>query len=351
MKAARIISPKLPLEIRDVLIPILKDFEVKVKVMSAGICHSDLHLLEGGYDAGDGNFLNVTDRGVKYPITPGHEISGTITDIGSSVEGFTVGDDVLVYPWIGCGICYMCRTCNDNLCSSPRFLGVFQDGGYAEFIRIPHYKFLIKLSNIDLDAASSLACSGLTSFTAIKKANISPSQYLVIIGVGGLGLMAVQLAKSLTHSTIICVGRDDKKLDSAKKFGASYTINSKKSDVMSEIFSITDNKGVGCVIDFINSQYTANIGINVLTKCGKLLLVGLIGGSINLSLPIIPLKVITIEGVYTGSYNSLVELLELAKRNMITPLISKQYPLEKINVAFDDLKNHKIVGRSIIKPH
>ncbi|MCY3853946.1 MAG: alcohol dehydrogenase [Thaumarchaeota archaeon] len=349
MKAARIISPNKPLEIHDVETHALGEFEVKIKVKSAGICHSDLHLFEGGYDAGDGNFLNVTDRGVKYPITPGHEIAGEIANIGTSVKNFDIGDEVLVYPWIGCGVCYTCRSGDEHLCEYPRSIGVFQDGGYAEFVIVPHYKFLIKASGLNLDEIASLACSGLTSFTSIKKTNILSHQKLAIIGAGGLGLMAIQIAKSITNSTIICIGRNDEKLQAAQKFGADYIINSTKSDVESEIFSI-NNSGVECVIDFINSQKTASTAIKVLRKCGKLILVGLFGGSLNLSLPTIPLKAITIDGAYTGSYNSLSQLLELAKRGSIKPLISKKYKLNEINNAFSDIQNHKIVGRAIIKP-
>ena len=350
MKAARIISPNRPLELKNLVIQQLKEYQVKIKVKSAGICHSDLHLLEGGYDAGNGNFLNVTDRGVKYPITPGHEISGIITEIGDSVELFHIGDNVLVYPWIGCGICYMCRTGNDNLCISPNSLGVFQDGGYAEFVIVPHYKFLIKLPYSNFDETASLACSGLTALTAIKKANTSPYQYLVMIGIGGLGLMAVQIAKALTNSIIICIGTNDEKLVNAQKLGADYIINSKtSSDIKSEINNIA-HSGVDCVIDFINSPYTANLGINILKKCGKLILVGLFGGSINLQLPVIPLKAISIEGAYTGSYYDLVELVELNKKGIINPLISKKYSLEDVNSALDDLKTRKIIGRAVLKP-
>ena len=349
MKAARIISPNKQLEICNMTLRTLNEFEVKIKVKAAGICHSDLHLFEGGYDAGDGTFLNVTDRGVKYPITPGHEIAGTVTDIGKSVTNIAIGDDVLVYPWIGCGVCYTCRNGDEQLCEFPRSIGVFQDGGYAEFVIIPHYKFLIKVSKLNLDEIASLACSGLTSFTSIQKAKVLPHHKLVILGVGGLGLMAVQLARSLTNSTIICIGRNNKKLSTAQQFGADYVINSTESNIESEIFSLNPT-GVDCVIDFINSPSTATTSMKILKKCGKLILVGLFGGAMNLSLPTIPLRAITIEGAYTGSYNSLVHLIELAKRGVIKPLISKKYTLHEVNTAFDDIKNHKVIGRSVITP-
>lgn len=350
MKAARIVAPNEPLQLTDIEIPKPGELQAVVKVKSAGVCHSDLHLWEGGYDLGDGVFLKVTDRGVKYPITPGHEIVGTVTEIGKSVSNVAVGDNVLIYPWIGCGFCPACRVGNDNLCDTPKSIGLFQDGGYAEYVLVPNVKFLVKIEGIDLDAASSLACSGLTAYTAIKKANTNSQQYLVIIGAGGLGLMGVQLARALTSSNIICVDLDDNKLETAKKMGADYIVNSKNPKATEEIMDICKNKGADCVIDFVNAPPTAKMGLSIIRKRGKLILVGLFGGSINLSLPTIPMKSITIEGAYTGSYNDLVELLGLAKRGIINPMVSKRYTLSEANTALDDLKQRKILGRAVINP-
>ena len=271
-------------------------------------------------------------------------------EIGKSVSNVAVGDNVLIYPWIGCGFCPACRVGNDNLCDTPRSIGLFQDGGYAEYVLVSNVKFLVKVEGIDLDAASSLACSGLTAYTAIKKANTNSQQYLVIIGAGGLGLMGVQLARALTSSNIICVDLDDNKLETAKKMGADYIVNSKNPKATEEIMAICKNKGADCIVDFVNAPPTAKMGLSIIRKCGKLILVGLFGGSINLSLPTIPMKSITIEGAYTGNYNDLVELLGLAKRGIINPMVSKKYTLSEANTALDDLKQRKILGRAVINP-
>lgn len=350
MKAAKIVAPNEPLQIKDVDVPKPGELQVVVKVKSSGVCHSDLHLWEGGYDLGDGVFLKVTDRGVKYPVTPGHEIVGTVADIGKAVSGISVGDDVLIYPWIGCGICPACRVGNENLCDTPKSIGIFQDGGYAEYVLVPHFKFLVKVSGIKLDGAASLACSGLTAYTAIKKANTNSQQYLVIIGAGGLGLMGIQIARALTNSNIICVDLDDDKLETAKKMGADHIVNSKDANAVDKIMDICDKKGADCVIDFVNAPPTAKMGLSILRKRGKLILVGLFGGAINLSLPTIPMKAITIEGAYTGNYNDLVELVGLAKRGIINPMVSKKYSLNEANTALEDLKQRKIIGRAVINP-
>jgi len=350
MKSARIPGPNEPLEIVDLETPKPQDNQVIVKVKAVGVCHSDLHLWEGGYDLGDGQFMKVTDRGVKYPVTPGHEIVGTVEEMGSNVKDYSKGDEVLVYPWIGCGECPACKVGNENLCDTPKSLGVFQDGGYSDFALVPHYKYLAKLSGVDPESATSLACSALTAYNAIKKANVNSPEFLVIIGAGGLGLMGVQIAHAITSAKIICVDLDDKKLETAKEMGADFVINSKDTETSQKIISICNEKGADSVVDFVNAPPTAKLGISVLRKRGNLVLVGLFGGSLELSLVTIPLKSITIQGAYTGNYNDMVELLDLTRKGTINPKITKHYQLSEANTALEDLKARKIIGRAVINP-
>ena len=350
MKSARIPGPNEPLTISESENPKPQGTQVLLKVKSEGVCHSDLHLWEGGYDLGDGQFLKVTDRGVKYPVTPGHEIVGTIEEIGENVSNVSVGDDVLVFPWMGCGECPACKVGNENLCDTPKSMGLFQNGGYADYTLIPDSKYLAKLDGVDPDAATSLACSGLTAYTAIKKANQNSPEFIVIIGAGGLGLMGVQIASEITDAKIICVDLDDKKLETSKEMGAHFTVNSKDSDTVKKILSICNDKGADSVIDFVNAPPTVKTGLAVLRKRGNLVLVGLFGGSLEISLVSIPLKSITIQGAYTGNYDDMVELLDLARKGVINPVISKRYSLEDANTALEDLKARKIIGRAVINP-
>ncbi len=353
MKSARIVGPNEPLVISESTTPSPDNSQVLIKVKAVGVCHSDLHLWEGGYDLGSGQFMKVTDRGVKYPVTPGHEIVGTVEQIGSDVTGISVGDPVLVYPWLGCGNCPACDAKNENLCDSPKSLGIFQDGGYSDYVLVPHYKYLAKVSGIDLESAASLACSGLTAYSAVKKANTNSPEFLVIVGAGGLGLMGVQVAKAITTAKVICVDLDDQKLKTAKDMGADFVINtSNKShdDVVQKIISTCNGNGADSVIDFVNAPQTANIGFSVLRKRGNLVLVGLFGGSLDISLVTIPLKSLTIQGAYTGNYADMVELLELAKNGVIDPIVSRHYSLDDANSALQDLKARKIIGRAVINP-
>ena len=350
MKSARILGPNEPLAVSESDTPKPEGDQVLVKVNSVGVCHSDLHLWEGGYDLGDGQFMKVTDRGVKYPVTPGHEIVGTVEDIGNNVSGIEKGDQVLVFPWIGCGECPACKVKNENLCDAPKSMGVFQDGGYSDYALIPSFKYLAKLDGVDPDAATSLACSGLTAYTAIKKANQNSPEFLVIVGAGGLGLMGVQIAKAITDAKIICVDLDDQKLNIAKEMGADYVVNSKDPETSQKIMSICNDKGADSVVDFVNAPPTVKLGFAILRKRGNLVLVGLFGGSLELSLVTIPLKSLTIQGAYTGNYDDMVELLALARKGILNPVISKRYSLDDANTALEDLKARKILGRAVITP-
>ena len=310
MKVAQITEPNQPLKINEIEKLSPTNTQVLVKVKSTGVCHSDLHLLEGGYDTGDG-FMKVTDRGVKFPVIPGHEIVGIIEDVGDSVKDVSIGDMVLVYPWMGCGKCSTCQNGNTNLCESPKSLGVFQDGGYAEHVLVPDYKFLEKIDGLDPDVAASLACSGLTAYTAIKKSLVNDPENILIVGAGGLGLMGVQIAKTLTNANVICADLDDQKLSSAKELGATHIVNTKEPDAIKKIMSICNDKGVDSIVDFVNAPPTVKMNLSLIRKRGNIILVGLFGGAVELPLVSVPLKAITIQGAYTGSYNDMLELINI----------------------------------------
>lgn len=352
MKSARITGPNEPLAIGESETPKPRGEQVLIRVSSVGVCHSDLHLWEGGYDLGDGEFMKVTDRGVKYPVTPGHEIAGVVEETGDAVTGVSRGDAVLVYPWIGCKECPGCLAKNENLCDAPRSMGIFQDGGYSEYVLVPSYRYLADLGGVDPDSATSLACSGLTAYNAVKKANAGSPEFLVIVGAGGLGLMGIQLAKAVTKAKIVCVDNDPKKFDMAKEMGADYVVNTgaKDADPVREIIAICGGKGADSVIDFVNAPPTVKTALAVLRKRGNLVLVGLFGGSLEISLVTIPLKSVTIQGAYTGSYSDMKELIELAKKGVIKPVISKRYALIDANKALTDLRERKIIGRAVINP-
>ncbi|HEY9388059.1 MAG TPA: alcohol dehydrogenase [Nitrososphaeraceae archaeon] len=350
MKCARIIKTNEPLRVDDLLLPKPRFDQVVVRVKCTGVCHSDLHLWEGGYAGPQGSFMKVEDRGVRFPLIPGHEVAGTVEDIGESVNSYQVGEQVLVYPWIGEGLCPACRVGEEHLCDSPRTLGIYQDGGYSESILVPSYKYLIRTDGLDINSIASLACSGLTAYTAVKKANVQAGDTLVIVGAGGLGLMAVQLAKAITNARIIIADINDSKLQEAKRLGAHETINSIMVDPVKTIKDITGGLGSEAVLDFVNNTKTAPNSINMLRKRGKLVMVGLFGGSLDMNLALIPLRAYTLTGAYTGKFADLVELIVLAKMGKIQSVVSKKFRLDEANEALEELKAGKIIGRAVLNP-
>jgi alcohol dehydrogenase, propanol-preferring len=353
MRAARIVKPKETLEVQELETPKPKGSQVLVKVLSSGVCHSDIHLWEGGYEGPGGTFLKTTDRGVKYPVTPGHEIAGTIESMGEEAEGRFVKDDkVLVYPWIGEGTCPACRIGEENLCDKPRSLGIYNDGGYSDHVLIPSYRYLVKIEDdLDINEAATLSCSALTAYNAVKNARLRPDDNVVIVGAGGLGLMAMQLAKAIAGAKIIAIDLEDDKLKVARKDGhADNIINSKKEDPVKTVMELTDKIGADAVIDFVNGSKTVETDMQILRRRAKLVLVGLYGGELKLSLVTMPTRAYKIIGSYTGSLNDLDELVSLAKRKIIKPVVSDKFKLDQATEALSKLKDGKIMGRGVITP-
>jgi alcohol dehydrogenase, propanol-preferring len=375
MNAARIIKPKESLQIQQIETPKPKGSQVLIKINSSGVCHSDIHLWQGGYEGPGGQFLKTTDRGVKYPLTPGHEIAGTIESMGEEAQeqlqgtggtggggaggsssaaaaaAFDKNQKVIVYPWIGEGLCPACRIGQENLCDKPRSLGIYTDGGYADYVLVPSYKYLVKLDeDMDLDASATLSCSALTAYGAVRNASLNPYDNLVVVGAGGLGLMAIQLAKSITGAKIIAMDLDDQKLDVAKKNGADSAINSKKEDPVKAIMELTDKMGADAIIDFVNASKTVETDMQLLRRRGKLVLVGLFGGELKLNLVSMPTRAYQIIGSYTGSISEMVELVSLAKRGVIKPVVSERFKLDQATEALSKLSEGKITGRGVINP-
>ena len=351
MKAARIVKLNEPLQVQELQTPIPKGTQILVKVQSVGVCHSDVHVWEGYYEGIGGQPLKTTDRGVKYPLTPGHEIAGIVEELGEQVEGFTRDERVLIYPWIGEGLCPACRIGEENLCDKPRSLGIYNDGGYAQYVLVPSYRYLVKLGDdMDTDISAPLACAGLTSYGAVKNATLKPDDNVVIVGTGGLGLMAIQLAKAITGARIIAMDLDDQKLEVAKKNGADITINSKKEDPVKAVMELTDKLGADAVLDFVNASKTVETDMQFLRRRARLVLVGLFGGELKLSLVSMPTRAYRLIGSYTGTISDLIELVSLAKRGAVKPVVSNRFKLDQATEALTMLTKGKIIGRGVINP-
>jgi alcohol dehydrogenase, propanol-preferring len=325
--------------------------EALLKVLAAGVCHSDIHIWDGYYDMGGGRKIQLTDRGIKLPLTMGHENVGEVVALGPEAKGAKLGDRRLVFPWIGCGECKVCKANEEQLCTTPRSLGVYRNGGYADHLLVPHSRYLLDIGAMPPERAAPLACSGVTTYGALKKLGpMLEQEPVVIIGAGGLGLMALALLKAMGGVGAIVVDIDQAKRDAASAAGAIATVDGAAPDAHKEIIKLT-NGGAWSVIDLVGASATVKIGTDCLIKGGKLIVVGLFGGNITISTPTIPLKAMTIQGSYVGSLTELKELVALVQRTGLPSVPISKRPLAAAGAALDDLKAGKVVGRLVLMPN
>ncbi|MEI7014760.1 alcohol dehydrogenase [Leptospira licerasiae] len=348
MKSIRLVEFGSSLELEEKQDPEPKDSQVLLEVISCGVCHSDLHLRDGYYKIGGEEKLFVKDRGVKLPLTPGHEVVGKVLKVGSNVHSVSVGETKLVYPWIGCGSCEECVSGNPQLCSAPRSLGIYQDGGYSDRILVPDEKWLLDIYDLSPEYACSYACAGLTAYGALKKAlPLNKTDSLLIIGAGGLGMFASQLVPLMTDAKVIFLDLDESRLDKLKELGF-YTVPSSHSDTTSEVKKISGPLGVSAVIDFVNNSTTSSFGFSLLKKNGTLIGVGLFGGELKIPTPILSLRSLTVRGSYTGSPGELKELLKLVSEKKLPPVPVQIRNLKDADSALNDLSSGKVLGRLVL---
>ena len=347
MRAMRLVEVGKPLQLQEVEVPKPKGPQVLIKVEAAGVCHSDVHLRQGRF----GNLRIVEDLGIRLPITLGHEIAGRVEEVGEEVFGFSKGDLVAVNPWQGEGSCYYCRIGEEQLCYTPRFLGITVDGGFAEYVLVPHFKYLFKLKRLTAVEAAPLTCAGVTTYRAVRKASLDPSKTVLIVGAGGgLGTMAVQIAKAISGATVIGVDVRDEAVEAAKNAGADYVINAANQDPISEIFRITEWKGVDAVIDLVNSEKTLTIYPNALAKQGKYIMVGLFGADLHFHAPMITIPERQFIGSFAGNQSDFLGVMSLAESGKVKPMVTKVMKLEEVNEALDNLEKGKVIGRQVVVP-
>jgi alcohol dehydrogenase, propanol-preferring len=330
---------------------VIRGEQVLLKVGAAGLCHSDLHLINGEWkDA----------IPVQLPITPGHEVAGWIEEIGDSVPQGVLnkGDLVVVFGGWGCGICIHCKAGDEQLCTFAAWPGLSSfDGGFAENILVASYRFLIKIDErygLRPEELAPLTDAGLTPYRAIKKVRhlLEPGTSIAVFGMGGLGLYGLQYARLLApNSYSIAVDHNDEKLQLVEKVGgADYVVNSKKSqDIKSEVFRMTEGQGVNVVIDCVGAEETIRDSIRILSKGGVLVVVGLFGNQIKMPLVQSVINEYQVRCSLWGNYNELREVIELAKQRKIKHSIHR-FSLNDVNKAIDLLRSGMIDGRGVIIP-
>ncbi|POR54931.1 propanol-preferring alcohol dehydrogenase [Paraburkholderia eburnea] len=339
-----------PLELVQRDTPQPQGTEVLVRVQAAGLCHSDLHIWEGYYDLGGGKKLSLADRGIKLPLTLSHEICGEVVAAGPEAGDVKTGAVAVVHPWIGCGQCAACQRGEENICVKPQSLGVMRDGGFADYVIVPHPRYLVDLGGLDPVKAAPLACAGVTTYSAVKKFGERIHQDpVVIIGAGGLGMMAIEVLKALGAKGAVVVDVEPGKREAALKAGALAAIDARASDAVKQIAEATGG-GARAVLDLVGATPTVKLALDSCARGGHVVVVGLMGGDITLSLPIIPMRPLRIEGSYVGTLPELRELVALMRAGKMQPASVTQRPLGEVNEALEALAQGKVMGRQVLVP-
>ena len=338
-----------PLERMDCPTPEPKGAEVLIRMTGAGVCHSDIHIWEGVYDLGSGNKMTLKDRGVSLPLTMGHEISGEVVKAGPDAKGTKPGMSCVVYPWLGCGECPTCKRGEENLCAvRTRSMGVFVPGGYAEYVLVPHERYCVDLDKLDPAESAPLACSGVTTYSALKKFGTKiKDEPVVIMGAGGLGHMALTVLRAMGGKGAIVVDIDEGKRRAAMEAGALVAIDGAASDASQQIIKATGGGAVS-VLDLVGASTTINLGVTSIKKGGEIVVVGLYGGELKLPLVYFPLRGMGIRGSYVGSLPELKELVALAQKGTLKPIKVTRRKLQEASAALSDLKAGKVVGRIVL---
>lgn len=341
MKAVRFFGHKDVRVTTDLEIPKPTGDEVLLKIGGAGVCHSDLHIIDEGIVSG------VT-------FTLGHENAGWVEETGPDVKGFKKGDAVLVYgPW-GCGHCKPCQHSQENYCdhqSEQAFGGgLGLNGGMADYMLVPSSRLLVPIHDLDPVIAAPLTDAALTPYAAIKNSlhKLMPDEFVVVIGVGGLGHVALQILSAMTGATIIACDITRERLDFAKKLGAKHTINSMDKDAAEQIRAITGIKKAKVVIDFVGASSTIELGTKIIGLEGDLTIVGLGGGKYEYNMNGLPFGV-RLTNPYWGSRTELMEVVGLARQKKIHIEIEK-YSLDQALEVYDKLRKGQIKGRAVLIP-
>lgn len=341
-------APAAELEIEN---PQLTGAEVLLRVTHSGVCHSDVHCQEGHFDLGDAGQFPLTAIGVEYPIVLGHEIVGEIIDVGPDAALRPGDTKYIVYPWIGCGECQACREERENYCSGQkRNISILLNGGYAEAVWVPDEKYLLPLGDLDPSLGAMLACSGLTSYSAVKKTMpVDPNRPIGVIGAGGVGLMTVALLKAQGHQNIVVTDVSEKALENARGVGATATVLSSEGNVTEKLVEAGGGQ-LAAVIDLVNNGETSNAALFSLANGGTLVSVGLFGGQYRFPTALTAFSLLNIRGNFVGSLPEMKELVELAQTTElpVPPVFTFPLTADEVNKALDGLRNRTLNGRAVL---
>lgn len=342
MKAARLHAYGQPLVLDEVPTPRPDAGQVVVRVTGAGFCHSDLHVIDGE--------IRILP---KMPLTLGHENAGFVAATGAGVTSVKEGDPVVVFGGWGCGRCDYCVSGHEQLCLAPEWCGLSQwDGGYAEYLRVPHDRYLVKLDRLDPAKAAPLTDAALTPYRAVKKAlpQLEPDHPVLVIGLGGLGQYGLKILRLLSGAPIIAVDTSAEKRRIAKDLGADVVLDGKDPDLVKRILEASRGGGVTAAFDFVGSEATLPVAVGATRTLGKVFQVGLAGGTARLKVLENSRFEVSFECTLWGTVKELREVVALVESGRLTLCESEMAPLDKINDVYAKLKNGEVRGRAILTP-
>jgi propanol-preferring alcohol dehydrogenase len=344
MLAYRLLKEQTQPEFQEVPEPRAGPGQVVVKVAGSGLCHTDFTVINRppGFWKDD-----------PPPFTLGHEIAGWVEELGTGVKGFQRGDAVAVNPsWASCGRCHMCRSGEENHClyqKAIRAPGVGFDGGHAPYVLVPEARFLVPIGDLDPVIAAPLTDAGITTYSVVKAAlpGIWPGSTAVVIGIGGLGLYAVQFLRQLTGARIVAVDSTEARLKLAREYGADEVVSS-GPDAAAQIREITRGIGAAFVLDCVGINATLATGVAAISWRGRLAMVGAGGGSIPFDFFKMPPGAQLVTSLNGGSV-ALQEVVDIAALGRLKILVDR-YPFSSAKQAYDDFENGRLVGRAVLLP-
>ncbi|MGW0555388.1 NAD(P)-dependent alcohol dehydrogenase [Streptomyces sp. NPDC002926] len=341
MKAVQVIEYDEPPVLVDVPDPqITGPLDVIVKVGGAGVCRTDLHILEGQWS---------DKSGVVLPYTIGHENAGWVQEVGQAVTNVKVGDPVILHPLVTCGLCRACRAGDDVHCMNSAFPGIDTDGGYAEYLKTTARSVVALDPSLEPASVAALADAGLTAYHAVAKAArvLRPGDRAVVIGAGGLGHIGIQVLRALSPVEMIVIDRSPDALALAKELGAEHTLVADGSE-SGRVLELTGGHGAEAVLDFVGEGGAVETGVACLRRNGNYYVIGY-GGRLDVPTIDVISTEINFIGNLVGSYNDLSELMVLAAQGKVS-LHTQRYPLASFRDALDDLSAGAVRGRAILIP-
>ena len=341
MRAVQVVGYHKNLEMTEVPIPEVQGpLDVIVRIGGAGVCRTDLHILEGQW---------AEKSGVTLPYTIGHENAGWVHAVGSAVTNVREGDKVILHPLVTCGLCRACRSGDDVHCETSDFPGIDTNGGYADYLRT-NARTVVKIDDsLEPSAVAALADAGLTAYHAAAKAarRLTPRDKCVVIGAGGLGHIGIQVLEALSPAELIVIDRNADAVKLALTLGADHAVVADGTQV-DQVMELTGGFGAEVVLDFVGENGSTAEGLAMTRRAGDY---HVIGYGENVDVPTIDLVSAekNIVGNLVGSYNDLCDLMSLAARGAVN-LHTQTYALDDFQSAIDDLDNGRVRGRAILVP-